>query len=54
MKKVTVTFKRAPGGAFKVVKAVNTTKYIPGAVFSQDDIERVMRSTPPTTDIILT
>jgi len=53
MKKITVTFKTM-GTGFKVVKSVNTTKFIPGQYISLAEIEKLMKRVDSKTDYILT
>lgn len=43
MKKSSFTFKRV-GTAFKCVKATNSTKYLPGTVYTEAEIKKMVDS----------
>ena len=53
MKKATFTFKKS-GNLFKCVKVTNSTKYLPGTYFSEDEIKAIVERAFATEEVILT
>ena len=46
MKKVSVTFKAVSGtkSMYKVVKVINTTRYLPGDLFKETELKDIVRN----------